>query len=255
MFRENAIVLAKRPLNKDHYLLTLKAPRTASEGRPGQFAELDTKRATLLRKPISIANLDAEKGEVTFVFRTVGKGTKALSELEAGQDLDLIGPLGNGFTPTGKPALLIGGGVGTPPMWFLASRLKGRVETKVVLGARSAEDLILREEFAALGLEPIAATDDGSLGVKGTVIDAILGSGLPLGETEAYACGPLPMLKALAELAEKRGFSLQVSLEAYMGCGVGVCVGCVVPTSAGMLRVCKEGPVFNSKEIIWSKIR
>ncbi|MBR5900933.1 dihydroorotate dehydrogenase electron transfer subunit [bacterium] len=255
MERETIVVLENIALNDEHRMLVVKAPGLAAGSSPGQFAELETKGATLLRKPISLAFCDPMKGEATFVFKIVGKGTKALSELAPGQTLDVIGPLGGGFQIKDKPALLIGGGVGTPPMWFLASRIRDKASVKIVLGARDQKDLILAEEFEKLGIEPIFATDNGSRGVRGTVIDAILKAGLPLEEMEMYACGPFPMLRALASLSEERSLSLQVSLEAYMGCGMGVCVGCTVPTKEGMQRVCKEGPVFDSKEIVWSKIR
>ena len=249
------LILENIALNDDHRMLKVHAPKLSAQARPGQFAELETKGATLLRKPISVAFCDSIKGEAIFVFKIVGKGTIALADLKPGQTLDIIGPLGEGFEINCKPALLIGGGVGTPPMWFLASRIQDKGSVKVLLGARDKKDLILVEEFEKLGIKPILATDNGSRGVKGTVIDAISKSGLSLDGMEMYACGPFPMLRALAQLAEECDFSLQVSLEAYMGCGMGICVGCTVPTANGMQRVCKEGPVFDSKEIIWSKIR
>lgn len=255
MDRETTLILENIALNDDHRMLKVHAPKLSAQASPGQFAELETKGATLLRKPISVAFCDPVKGEATFVFKIVGKGTIALADLKPGQTLDIIGPLGEGFKINCKPALLIGGGVGTPPMWFLASRIQDKGSVKVLLGARDQKDLILVEEFEKLGIKPILATDNGSRGVKGTVIDAILKSGLSMDGMEMFACGPFPMLRALAQLAEERDFSLQVSLEAYMGCGMGICVGCTVPTANGMQRVCKEGPVFDSKEIIWSKIR
>lgn len=255
MDRETTTVLRNTALNSDHRMLAVRAPKLAAQSLPGQFAELETKGATLLRKPISLAYCDPAKGEAVFVFKIVGRGTQALAALEEGDSLDIIGPLGEGFRIKEKPAVLIGGGVGVPPLWFLASRLGAKYGVTAVLGARDQKDLILREEFEKLGINTIAATDNGSLGVKGTVIDALSASGVSLGEAEMYACGPFPMLRSLAALAEERSLSLQVSLEAYMGCGMGICVGCTVPTREGMQRVCKEGPVFDSKEIVWSKIR
>ena len=123
------------------------------------------------------------------------------------------------------------------------------------MGARDKADLLLLDEFAKLGIKPLCATDNGSCGVKGTVVTALTEKAALDIETKLYACGPWPMLKALAAFAEEKGFKLEVLLEAYMGCGMGICVGCTVPTTEGMKRVCKEGPAFNAKEILWNKIR
>ncbi|MBO7543591.1 dihydroorotate dehydrogenase electron transfer subunit [bacterium] len=256
MDREITKVLENRALNHDHRMLVVKAPKLAAQSRPGQFAELATSGATLLRKPISIAMADKEKGTLTFVFRMIGKGTEYLGSLEPSSELDIIGPLGNGFDTDCESALLIGGGVGTPPLLYLASQLKKEgKKVSVVLGARDKGDLLLLDEFSKLGIEPTVATDNGSKGVKGTVVTALEEKAAWDTDTKLYACGPLPMLKALAVFAEQKGLVLEVCMEAYMGCGMGVCVGCTVPTAEGMKRVCKEGPVFNAKEIVWNKIR
>ena len=256
MDRETTTVLENRALGKDHRMLVVKAQKLATLSRPGQFAELSTDGATLLRKPISIAMADREKGTLTFVFRMIGKGTEYLGALEPGSMLDIIGPLGNGFNLNCRKALLVGGGVGTPPLLYLASQLrKEGKEVAVVLGARDKADLLLLDEFAKLGIEPLCATDNGSCGVKGTVVTALTEKAALDSGTKLYACGPWPMLKALASFAEEKGVKLEVLLEAYMGCGMGICVGCTVPTTEGMKRVCKEGPAFNAKEILWNKIR
>lgn len=256
MDRETTTVLENIALNADHRMLIVHAPKLAALAHPGQFAELSTDGATLLRKPISIAMADREKGTLTFVFRMIGKGTEYLGALELGSMLDIIGPLGNGFNLNCRKALLIGGGVGTPPLLYLASQLKKEgKEVAVVLGARDKADLLLLDEFAKLGIEPLCATDNGSCGVKGTVVTALTEKAALDSETKFYACGPWPMLKALASFAEEKGVKLEVLLEAYMGCGMGICVGCTVPTTEGMKRVCKEGPAFNAKEILWNKIR
>ena len=256
MDREITKVLENRALNHDHRMLVVEAPKLAAQSRPGQFAELATDGATLLRKPISIAMADKANGTLTFVFRVIGKGTEHLGNLKPGNALDIIGPLGNGFNTDCEKALLVGGGVGTPPLFFLASKLKeeGR-GVSLVLGARDKDDLLLLDEFSGIGVEPAVATDNGSKGVKGTVVTALEEKAAWDTDTKLYACGPLPMLKALAVFAEQKGLGLEVCMEAYMGCGMGVCVGCTVPTAEGMKRVCKEGPVFNAKEIVWNKIR
>lgn len=256
MDRETTVVLENLALNSDHRMLVVKAPRLSTLARPGQFAELATSGATLLRKPISIAMADREKGTLVFVFRMIGKGTEYLGSLEPSSELDIIGPLGNGFDTNCGNALLVGGGVGTPPLLYLASRLMKEGKTvSVVLGARGKSDLLLLDEFAKLGIEPLCATDNGSFGVKGTVVTALEEKGSFDAGTKLFACGPWPMLKALAAFSESKGLELEVLLEAYMGCGMGVCVGCTVPTTEGMKRVCKEGPAFNAKEILWNKIR
>ena len=256
MDRETTTVLENIALNADHRMLIVHAPKLAALAHPGQFAELSTDGATLLRKPISIAMADGEKGPLTFVFRMIGSGTEHLGNLKPTSTLDIIGPLGNGFDLNCRKALLIGGGVGTPPLLYLASQLKKKgKEVGVVLGARDKADLLLLDEFAKLGIEPICATDNGSCGVKGTVVTALEEKAPLDAETKFFACGPWPMLKALAVFSESISLELEVLLEAYMGCGMGICVGCTVPTTEGMKRVCKEGPAFNAKEILWNKIR
>lgn len=256
MDRETTVVLENIALNKDHRMLVVEAPCLAAQSNPGQFAELATAGATLLRKPISIAMADKEKGTLTFVFRMIGKGTEYLGSLEPSSELDIIGPLGNGFNMNCNNALLIGGGVGTPPLLYLAKELqKEGKKVSVVLGARDKGDLLLLDEFAKLGIEPLCATDNGSAGVKGTVVTALEEKAVLDSGTKLFACGPWPMLKALAVFSENMSLELEVLLEAYMGCGMGICVGCTVPTTEGMKRVCKEGPAFNAKEILWNKIR
>ena len=270
MFREQTKVLENIAINDSHRLLKVYAPKSARAAEPGQFAELATSGATLLRKPISIASVDGD--ELTFVYRIIGNGTKALAALQPGNTLDIIAPLGKGFYLLQKKALLIGGGVGVPPLWFLSQKLleKG-VPVIVVTGARTKTDLLLQKELAALGpnaqvsdfsssefadasFKVAVATDDGSCGVHGTVIDVLEKIGPSLSGYTAYACGPQPMLRALFDYSKARGLSLQVCMEAYMGCGFGVCVGCALPTLHGMKRVCKDGPVFNAEEILWDKI-
>lgn len=254
--RSQAEVLRNEILNENHRRLVLRAPEMAGAARPGQFAELSTAGATLLRKPISIAQADPERGELTFVYRIIGKGTAALAELAPGDSLDLIAPLGNGFGRPAGPAVLVGGGVGVPPLWFMASRLAGEgLPATVVTGARTGRDLLLQEELRTLPVRFLCATDDGSAGRAGTVLTVLEELADELSGATVYACGPWPMLKALAAFCAGRGLALEVCLEAYMGCGLGVCVGCTIPTVNGMQRVCKEGPVFNATEVLWDKIR
>ena len=209
---------------------------------PGQFVNVAVP-GLFLRRPISVC--DAEDGLLTLVYKTVGKGTDAMAKLAAGESLNILVGLGNGYdlTLAGARPLLVGGGVGTPPLYLLAKRLVDKCEkVTVVLGFNSKDEIFYEREFKALGADVRIATLDGSYGVKGYVTDAAQGD-----FSHYYACGPLPMLRALAKL-EIEG---SVSLEERMGCGFGACMGCSIQTKNGVKRVCKEGPVFDAAEVIW----
>ncbi len=229
-------------------------PEIAEAARPGQFIEISTKGATLLNKPISIAAVSDNKQMFTLVYKVVGPGTEALSKLEPKEKVKVIGPCGNGFSNVEGKAYAVGGGIGIPPMYFLASEKKASGDFDVILGAGTSDDLVLKTDFEnELNIKPVLATDDGSEGLEGTVC-------LPLEEklkakpAPVYACGPLPMLAAVSVLCKKYNVPSFVCLEAYMGCGIGVCMGCVVPTVRGMERVCREGPVFLGEDVLWEKI-
>ena len=215
----------------------------AEEVKPGQFMQIQVP-GFYLRRPISVCR--AENGVVTFVYKTVGEGTMRMTEMKDGEEISLFGPLGTGFPVIDRDPVLIGGGVGIPPLLETACRYRnnGRNVT-VILGCADQASVILKEEFEALGCKVIIATMDGSEGIKGTVIDAAEACGI--GE-DAYvlSCGPLPMLKAVSQRF-KEGC---VSLEARMACGMGACMGCVVKNKEGeSLRVCKDGPVFAIGEV------
>ena len=211
---------------------------------PGQFVEIKIDDC-FLRRPISVC--DVKDGRLTIIYKTVGKGTDKMSELSSGKTLDILTGLGNGYdlAPSGERPLLVGGGVGVPPLYYLAEKLieKG-VKPVVVIGFNTKEEVFLREEFASLGLEVYVATADGSEGVKGFVTDVIKN----LDYTHFYACGPMPMFKAMEKTVKTDG---QYSFEARMGCGFGACMGCSIMTKNGSKRVCKEGPVFMREEVIW----
>lgn len=211
---------------------------------PGQFVEIKIDDC-FLRRPISVC--DVKDGRLTIIYKTVGKGTDKMSELSSGKTLDILTGLGNGYdlAPSGERPLLVGGGVGVPPLYYLAEKLieKG-VKPVVVIGFNTREEVFLREEFASLGLEVYVATADGSEGVKGFVTDVIK----DLDYTHFYACGPMPMFKAMEKTVKTDG---QYSFEARMGCGFGACMGCSIMTKNGSKRVCKEGPVFKREEVIW----
>ena len=186
---------------------------------------------------------------MTIIYKVVGKGTDLMSQMAEGTQLDVLTGLGNGFDidyECQKP-LLVGGGVGVPPLYRLARDLKARGrDVTVVLGFNTEAEIFYKEEFEALGAKVIVATADGSEGVKGFVTDAIRESGVAY--DYFYSCGPLPMLKALCSVATTSG---EVSLEERMGCGFGICMGCSIMTTKGAKRVCKDGPVFKKEEVIW----
>ena len=215
------------------------------EIKPGQFLNIALE-GRFLRRPISICDWDEET--ITIIYKVVGEGTADMSAMEPGQTLDVLVPLGNGFDPqkAGQRPLLIGGGVGVPPMYGLAKRIavKG-VKPEVILGFNGAEDAFYQREFEEAGANVHIATVDGSLGSKGMVTDLIED-----GYTAVFACGPILMLRAIDEVmnSDIPGY---FSLEERMGCGFGVCMGCSHKTKDGYKRICKEGPVLRREEIVW----
>ena len=221
---------------------------------PGQFAQLrvDGSKDTYLRRPISIHDLDVSHNEISFLIQLVGDGTKALSRLEAGDNLNALLPLGNGFSMPCSPQsrhLLVGGGVGTAPLLYLGREmLKMGARPSFLLGARSASYLLRVDEFEALG-DVYVTTEDGTRGEKGFVTQhSIL-------EKENFdrisVCGPSPMMKAVARYAKQKGIPCEVSLENMMACGLGACLCCVEKTVKGNVCVCTEGPVFDVNELNW----
>lgn len=256
-------VLSHTPLGADYLELTVRA-REIPPGIPGQFAALRVGRGLdpLLRRPLSIHHQDPRQGTLQFLYKVVGRGTRLLSEYGKGEEIDLIAPLGRGFSLEGlgphTPALLVAGGVGAAPLHFLAVRLKERgIPVTFLLGGRSMEDLAFRDKLSRLlGEGLVISTEDGSLGRQGLVTGLI--KDLPPAGAEGgyhlFACGPEPMLKETARLArEVSPHPLQFSLEAVMACGFGACLGCVCPASGKgktpYLRVCTEGPVFHDGEV------
>ena len=208
---------------------------------PGQFVEIALP-GCYLRRPISVCDIEGEL--MTLIYKTVGKGTALMAQMPAGGELDILSCLGNGYdlSKAGDEVLLIGGGVGVPPMVFAAKRLREQGKNvHVVMGFNTRNEVFAEEIFAALGCTVTVCTMDGSYGVKGLVTDI-----LPAPAPFYYACGPMPMLRAVAQKAGTNG---QMSLEERMGCGIGICVGCSIETKTGIKRVCKEGPVFDVGEL------
>ncbi len=215
-----------------------------SDIKTGQFVNIKIEN-TFLRRPISVC--DAEEGKLTLIYKVVGKGTEIMSHLENGAKLDVLTELGNGYdlTKSGDTPLLIGGGVGVPPLYMLCKELvKSGKKPTVIIGFNGKDDVFYENEFKALGADVYVTTADGSYGIKGFVTDAMNG----LSYSYFYCCGPEPMLKAIYKVSKTSG---QFSFEERMGCGFGACMGCSCKTVTGYKRICKEGPVLEKEEILW----
>ena len=231
-----------RPLAEGIRRLTLTG-EGLEEQRPGQFLNIRL-NGLFLRRPISVC--DWEPGQVTVIYRVVGRGTEQLAAMRPGETLDVLTGLGNGYdlAPAGASPLLIGGGVGVPPLYLLARRLReqGR-EVTAVLGFRTAKEVFAAEDFRTLGCRVTVTTEDGSEGIRGFVTGA-----LPENYSYFYTCGPEPMLRAVFRATKTSG---QFSFEERMGCGFGACMGCTCRTVTGGKRICREGPVLRKEEILW----
>ena len=259
--KELAKLVKKEQLKQDIFKFTMEAPEIVKNAEQGQFVEVRVTDGTapFLRRPISIHNIDKEKGILEFIFQVKGEGTIKLSQKKENEKIDLLGPLGNGafeFKDYNNIAIL-GGGIGIFPLYELAKNAKAQgLDVNTYLGFRSKNFVVLEKEFASVSNNLILTTDDGTYAKPGFAIN-FLKEDIEAGEIDCiYACGPLPMLKAVRELAIKKGIPCQISLEERMGCGLGVCLGCAVRTadsteeSPKYIHVCKAGPVFEAKEVI-----
>lgn len=242
MYKEDIYkILSNEKIAKDVYKMVLEGD-TQYITAPGQFVNIRLKDK-FLRRPISVC--DCDDSTVTIIYKVVGGGTEYMSTLSAGEKLDVLTGLGNGYdiSKSEKP-LLIGGGVGVPPMYLLAKKLiADNQKPSVILGFNTAEEVFYEDEFKALGIDVTVTTVDGSHGVKGFVTDAF-----PDDYDYFYTCGPMPMFRAVNEKAKTSG---QFSFEERMGCGFGACMGCSCKTKYGSKRICKDGPVLVKEEIIW----
>lgn len=249
-FLEDVIIIRQEEIATDVYSMWLHTEQIAGVAKPGQFVALycaDGSR--LLPRPISICEIDRADQSIRLVYRIAGEGTKEFSGYHTGGQLRMVGPLGNGYPKKSKRALLLGGGIGIPPLLQLAKELE--CEKQIVLGYR--DERFLEEEFRAQGRVYIA-TEDGSYGTDGNVLDAIAENGL---DAEIiYACGPMPMLRAVKRYAAQRRIECWISLEERMACGIGACLGCVCKsknkdahTHVNNKRICTEGPVFYAEEV------
>jgi len=273
MHQIRARILSNQKVIEKYYKMSLYAPEVAQEAYPGQFIHI---RCTdgcnpLMRRPFSIYKAEGKKIEI--LYEVVGKGTHLLSGKRVGEGVGILGPSGRGFKinlPL-RRTVLVAGGIGVAPLYFLASKLMEILKKEekekigenfiplplVLIGAKNEEKILEEEEFKNLKVEVKIATDNGSKGFKGEVTDFFTSLFLipeSLSFVNVYACGPPPMLKKIAMLSYKYGFPCQLALEQKMGCGIGACLGCVIKGKNGYLRVCKDGPVFDAGEIDWGQV-
>ncbi len=235
-------ILSNEPLTKNVYKMVLSGDTSAITA-PGQFVNIRLE-GHFLRRPISVCDYD--DATLTIIYKVVGKGTEAMSRMRSGQ-LDILTGLGNGYdlTLSGNTPVLLGGGVGVPPMYRLAKDLIAQGKAvSVILGFNTADEVFYQEEFNALGCQVTVTTADGSYGTPGFVTDALK----HISYSYFYACGPEPMLKAVCNATTTSG---QMSFEERMGCGFGACMGCSCKTLTGYKRICKDGPVMKKEEILW----
>ena len=248
--KECAVVISQEKLATDIYSMWINT-NIAKEAKPGQFISVYTKNeAKLLPRPISICEIDDKKTALRIVYRKAGKGTEEFSKYRSGASVNILGPLGNGFPLCDEKAILIGGGIGIPPMLELAKALES--EKTIVVGYRNSE-MFLNGDLACYA-KLVVATEDGSVGTKGNVIDAIREQNVS--GSVIYACGPIPMLRGVKEYAKEKGIKAYISMEEKMACGVGACLGCVCKSTnvddhskVNNKRICADGPVFNAEDI------
>jgi dihydroorotate dehydrogenase electron transfer subunit len=260
-------ILSRKEVAPNIYLMSLKAPEIAQEALPGQFIYIKCSKDNypLLRRPLSIHRIDKEKGEIFILFQIMGEGTKLLADRTIGDDLDIMGPIGNGFNiyPESKKIVIIGGGIGIAPLLALCEEsIKKGKEVRVLIGALRKELVIGEENFRNLGAKVDVATDDGSYQYKGLVTDLlerIIKEGWLT--DQIFACGPKAMLKKIVEISLDAHIDCQLSLEERMACGIGACLGCVCKIKTKdkkedkvkyeYKRVCVDGPVFAGSEVVW----
>ena len=235
-------IIENKKIAKDVYKMKLEGD-TSNITAAGQFVNIKLD-GRFLRRPISVC--DCEENRLTLIYKVVGEGTEQMSEMKQGTELDILTGLGNGYDISkSKKPLLIGGGVGVPPLYFLAKKLiEDNQKPVVILGFNTKDEVFLENEFRALGCEIYVTTVDGSYGIKGFVTDAMTN----VDYDYFYTCGPMPMFRAIEKTVKTSG---QFSFEERMGCGFGACMGCSCKTKNGYKRICKDGPVLEREEIIW----
>lgn len=260
MIKDSQALITERESWKEYYLLSLKSPAIAQQAKPGQFimVRVNPQPYPLLRRPFSIHSRDEENVEI--FFQKTGTGTSLLAQKEINDSLDILGPLGKGFRFDsgfkGKTVILVGGGRGIAPLYFLAQELAALGATaKIFYGAKSLSDLCLKDKFEKNDFELFYSTEDGTLGFKGLVSDLLVEKLPDLIPEFMYSCGPEAMMEKIARIASDKKIPAEFSLESIMGCGFGICWSCVrrirKDSQEAWLKICEEGPVFPTEEIIW----
>lgn len=253
MYTQNKFrIVSKRAIGRDIYSFEIYCPDVAQAAVPGQFVHIRANGFTL-RRPISIAGISETTLRIVFEIR--GEGTAEIAKLNEGDLIDMLAPLGHGFTISDKfkKVVLIGGGIGTPPMLPLAKYYGEKAAA--ICGFRNASAVILQEDFKKAGAETILCTDDGSMGIHGFVTEPLRELAAKCGIDAVYACGPMPMLKNIAAICKENGIYCEISLEERMACGIGACLGCACRTVRNdeeyFAHVCKDGPVFKAEEVLF----
>lgn len=259
---EEGLLLAIENLGEKLFRLKIHSPGIAKKALPGNFCHLRVNKSysPLLRRAFSFHQVEKERNSFELLFKVVGPGTQILSEKKPGEKIDLLGPLGNSFSLPAKEenAVLLAGGMGIAPLFYLINSLltKRFNPEKITLffGVKRKNEYLLINEIISTGIRLHLATEDGSSGYKGTITDLFFqelkGRRLKPRVTKFYACGPNPMLKRISEISREFNLDCQICLENHMPCGIGACMGCVVKTTEGYKRVCKDGPVFDAREVI-----
>ena len=253
MFLENSLILSNLKVSENIYLLSVVADKSIKHCKPGQFYMLKCKNDIFtLRRPISLHYADKKANILEFYYETKGKGTQDIASLKKGDTIDIQGPLGNGFDTNifGKDVLVIGGGMGLAPMKYLIETLSVDNNITFITGSRNAGGINILKNFNMKNAQTFVTTDDGSLGLKGNVMDKLKGLLKDKTYHMIYTCGPEPMMEAVGKVAIAHNIPCQMSLEARMACGVKACVGCSIRTNDGMKKVCHDGPVFMAPTIV-----
>lgn len=254
---EKGLVIVHNRLGKDFYEVEFVAPEIASSCKPGQFVHVkvgDT-MDPLLRRPLSIYDVDKKLGSVSLLYKVVGRGTELLTRIRVKENVDVMGPLGKGFSVNShQQVLLVGGGVGIAPLVYLARVLKEKgCRVTVLYGAERREELVAFDRLRKMEVDLMVATRDGSAGYKGLVVDLLNKKFIPDKLDFIYTCGPEPMMALVQKYAKENGIPGEVSLEEHMACGVGACLGCarkLKPDDEYYVKVCKDGPVFDMQGIV-----
>ena len=249
---EEAKVIGQWVLNANTRQIDLIAPQIAAEAVPGQFVNVQVSNRTvpLLRRPLGVAGVDKKQGVVRLIYRIIGEATRILADVCSGDVISVVGPLGHGFDRSAKHPLLVGGGTGLAPLLYLAeSMVDEGIKPDVLMGGRTADDLFWKDIYVDLVERMGLTTDDGSLGTPGTVMAELPLMLRRLHYDCVYVCGPVPMMKAVSAAVLEKGIKCQVSLEKYMGCGLGACLSCSCQGVGKRLKVCQDGPVFWAEEV------